>query len=206
MGQGAIYPGGREVLMRRTTYYVFQSATVPDLRGITGDPDGARLPATEGPWSLERQIAPNEPWSLDVNQAVVEFGTLENGFYLSGPIPRHASSKPVIESDRVEGTVVFDMQGHRIGTIKRLLIEKVSGRVVYVDVTFGGLLGLGVHHHTIPWEKLTYDTRPHGYRTDITEEQVRGAPAFYGDDEVWPDRKREQELWDYWRDLPRGPV
>jgi hypothetical protein len=206
MGQGAIHPGEREVLMRRTTYYVFQSATVPDLRGITGDPDGARLPATDGPWSLERQIAPNEPWSLDVNQAVVEFGTLENGFYLSGPIPRHASSKPVIESDRVEGTVVFNMKGHRIGTIKRLLIEKVSGRVVYVDVTFGGLLGLGVHHHTIPWEKLTYDTRLHGYRTDITEEQVRGAPVFYGDDEVWPDRKREQELWDYWRDLPRGPV
>ena len=41
-------------------------------------------------------------------------------------------------------------------------------------------------------------------RTDITEEQVRGAPAFYGEDEVMPDKKREQELWDYWRDLPRG--
>jgi hypothetical protein len=42
MGQGAIHPGEREVLMRRTTYYVFQSASVPDLHGITGDPDGAR--------------------------------------------------------------------------------------------------------------------------------------------------------------------
>jgi hypothetical protein len=206
MGQGAIHPGEKEVLMRRTTYYVFQSATVPDLRGITGDPDGGRLPATGGPWSLERQIAPGEPWPLDVNQAVVEFGALENGFYLSGPIPQHASSKPVIESDRVEGTAVYDPQGRRIGTIKRLLIEKVSGRVVYVDVTFGGFLGLGVHHHTIPWEKLTYDTGLHGYRTDITEEQVRGAPVFYGDDEIWPDRKREQEMWDYWRDPPRGPV
>ncbi|ANY83284.1 hypothetical protein BB934_31820 (plasmid) [Microvirga ossetica] len=130
---------------------------------------------------------------------------LENGFYLSGSLPQHASSKPVIESDRVEGTAVYDTQGHRIGTIKRLLIEKVSGRVIYVDVTFGGFLGVGVHHHTVPWEKLTYDTGFHGYRTDITEEQVRGAPAFYGDDLLWPDRKREQELWDYWRDVPRGP-
>ena len=52
---------------------------------------------------------------------------------------------------------MVDPQGHRIGTIKRLLIEKVSGRVVYVDVTFGGFLGLGVHHRTIPWEKLAYD-------------------------------------------------
>ena len=30
--------------MRRTTYYVFQSATAPDLRGITGDPDGSEAP------------------------------------------------------------------------------------------------------------------------------------------------------------------
>jgi hypothetical protein len=192
--------------MRRTTYYVFHSATAPDLRGIAGDPDGASLPSEDGPWTLERQIPPEEPWALDVHQAVVDFGILENGFYLSGPIPRHAASKPVIESDRVEGTAVFDPHGHRIGTIKRLLIEKVSGRVTYVDMTFGGFLGVGVHHHTVPWEKLTYDTGLHGYRTDITEEQVRGAPVFYGDDGVWPDRKREQELWDYWRDLPRGPV
>jgi hypothetical protein len=78
---------------------------------------------------------------------------------------------------------VFDLQGHRIGTIKRLLIKKVSGRVVYVDVTFEGFLGVGVHHHTIPWEKLTYDKQLEGYHTDITEEQVRGAPAFSRDDE-----------------------
>jgi hypothetical protein len=201
-----IHPGEREVLMKRTTYYVFHSATALDLRGITGDPDGATLPASDGPWTLERQIAPNESWTLDVDQAVMEFGIVENGFYLWGPIPQHASSKSVIESDRVEGTAVFDPQGHRIGTIKRLLIEKVSGRVVYVDVTFGGFLGLGVHHHTIPWEKLTYDTGLEGYRTDITEEQVRGAPAFYGDNQVWPDKKREQAMWDYWRDWPRGPV
>jgi hypothetical protein len=190
--------------MRRTTYYVFHSATAPDLRGIAGDPDGATFPASDGPWTLERQIAPDESWTLDLDQAVVAFGIAENGFYLWGPIPQHASSKPVIESDRVEGTAVFDRQGHRIGTIKPLLIEKVSGRVTYVDVTFGGFLGLRVHHRTIPWEKLSYDKQREGYRSDITEEQVRGAPAFYGDNQVWPDKRRDQELWDYWRDLPRS--
>jgi hypothetical protein len=50
----AIHPGEREVRMRRTTYYVFHSATVPDLRGITADPDGATLPASGGPWVAER--------------------------------------------------------------------------------------------------------------------------------------------------------
>jgi len=120
---------------------------------------------------------------LDFDRSVVEFGIAGNGFYLWGPIPQHASAKPVIESDRVEGTAVFDLRGHRIGAIKRLLIEKVSGRVIYVDVTFGGFLGVGVHHRTLPLDKLTYDTRLNGYRTDITAQQVRGAPAFYGDNE-----------------------
>ena len=49
----------------------------------------------------------------------------------------------------------------------------------------------GEHHHAIPWEKLTYDKGLGGCRTDITAEQVRGAPAFYGDGTVWPDRERE---------------
>jgi PRC-barrel domain len=109
-----------------------------------------------------------------------------------------SSAKSVIESDRVEGTAVYDPQSNRIGTIKRLIIEKVSGRVLYVDITFGGFLGLGTHHHTIPWEKLKYEPALGGYRTDVTEEQVRGAPTFYGDGEVWPDRKREKETQDYW--------
>ena len=38
---------------------------------------------------------------------------------------------PLIESDHVEGTAVYDASGKRIGTIKRLVIEKVSGHVVY---------------------------------------------------------------------------
>jgi hypothetical protein len=33
----------------------------------------------------------------------------------------------------------------------------------------------------MPWSKLTYDTSLGGYRTDITEDQLRGAPAFTRD-------------------------
>jgi sporulation protein YlmC with PRC-barrel domain len=112
------------------------------------------------------------------------------------------SSKPLIESSRVEGTPVYDPYGKRIGTIHHLIIEKVSGRVVYVVMTFGGFLGIKTHAHTIPWEKLTYDTRLGGYRTDITQEQLTGAPATYGDEEIWQNRKREEEVHDYWKVPP----
>src|SRR3954471_3519104 len=106
--------------------------------------------------------------------------------------PGVTTGKPLIESDRVEGTTVYDPSGNNIGSIKRLMIEKVSGKVAYAVMSFGGILGMGADEHTIPWNKLTYDTSLGGYRTDITEEQLRGAPAFArGSDEDWPDRDRE---------------
>lgn len=110
------------------------------------------------------------------------------------------TGKPLIESDRVEGTAVYDPQRNYLGSIKRLMIEKSSGRVAYAVMSFGGFLGMGGEEHTIPWSKLTYDPSLGGYRTDITEEQLRGAPSFYQDqDYAWSDRDQERELHDYWR-------
>jgi hypothetical protein len=191
------------------TCYVFQSEANPNLCGFTDSATGEKLPADLGPWTLVKEVGPGERWTFGVGRAFVAAGILENGFLAWEASDNTATFHPVIESDRVEGTAVFNQQGRQIGTIKRLLIEKVSGRVLYVDVTFGGFLGIGVHHRTIPWDKLSYDKALEGYRTDITEEQVQGAPSFYGgegDDLVWPDRRREKELRDYWHDDPRGPI
>ena len=60
------------------------------------------------------------------------------------------SVHPLIESNRVEGTPVYSLQGNHVGTIHHLIIEKVSGRVVYAVMSFGGFLGIGAHTHTIP--------------------------------------------------------
>jgi hypothetical protein len=109
------------------------------------------------------------------------------------------TGKPLIESDRVEGTNVYDPAGNNIGEIKRLMIEKLSGRIPYAVMSFGGFLGIGEDEHAIPWDKLEYDTSLGGYRTDITEKQLKGAPTFYRDREYdWSDRARERELHDYW--------
>ena len=110
------------------------------------------------------------------------------------------TGKPLIESDRVEGTTVYDRQGNNVGSIKRLMIEKLSGRVAYAVMSFGGFLGMGGEEHAIPWSKLTYDTRLNGYQTDISETQLQGAPAFSRDRNWdWTDRSRERELHDYYR-------
>jgi hypothetical protein len=51
------------------------------------------------------------------------------------------TGKPLIESDRVRGTTVYDSSGNNIGSIKRLMIEKISGLIldpghlVFIDET-----------------------------------------------------------------------
>jgi sporulation protein YlmC with PRC-barrel domain len=186
------------------TYYLFQAGSDPELQAVADDPTGDKLPAEDGPWTLVRQLSSDEDWPHTTTREVVAAGVAANGFVLidTDTGQRPSSSKPVIESDRVEGTAVYDPSGKHVGTIKRLMIEKVSGRVTYAVMTFGGFLSIGSHEHTIPWDKLRYDTRLGGYRTDITEEQLRGAPSVFADREVWPDRPREQEVHDYWRIPP----
>jgi len=109
-------------------------------------------------------------------------------------------SHPLIESDHVEGTAVYDANGKHIGTIKRLVIEKVSGHVAYAVTSFGGFMGLGSETHTIPWEQLHYDTTLHGYKTNITEEQLRNAPEFSRGDEALLSGHEREELSRYFLD------
>ena len=111
-------------------------------------------------------------------------------------------AKPLIESDRVEGTAVYDRDARRIGTIKRLMIEKISGQVVYAAMTLSGAPG-GESVHTLPWGKLKYDTSLGGYRTEIEESELRAAPSFASsEDHDWSSRELEEELHAYYRIPP----
>jgi hypothetical protein len=112
--------------------------------------------------------------------------------------PGEMTGKPLIESDRVEGTSVHSQDGDPIGSIKRLMIDKLSGRVSYAVMSFDTFLGMGGKEFAIPWGKLHYDTELGGYRTDITEEQLEGAPGVVGSEHDWSDSARDRELHSYW--------
>ena len=105
----------------------------------------------------------------------------------------------LISSEDVQGTEVYGAGDKAIGEIDHLLIEKVSGRVTYAVMSFGGFLGLGHSHYPIPWAALKYDTNLGGYRTGITESQLKGAPK-YGNDNSWnwADPARTRSVNDYY--------
>ena len=114
--------------------------------------------------------------------------------------PGQRSGKPLIESDRVEGTAVYDQSGKRIGTVERVMIDKLSGRVAYAVMSFGGFFGVGADEYAVPWRMLDYDPRLGGYQIQTTAEQLRSAPRLSRDrGQDWPDRQSEQDLHDYYQ-------
>jgi hypothetical protein len=108
----------------------------------------------------------------------------------------------LIGSDKVEGTAVYGTDNNKIGTIERVMIDKLSGKVSYAVLGFGGFLGIGDDHYPLPWQSLKYDTSVGGYRTNVTEEQLRGAPRYSNENEWnWTDANRTRTVNDYYDNL-----
>ncbi|WP_375461758.1 PRC-barrel domain-containing protein [uncultured Enterovirga sp.] len=113
------------------------------------------------------------------------------------------SSQTLIASDRVEGTAVRRANGETIGTIERLVIEKVSGRVVYAVMNFGGVLGVGEGSRTLPWSVLTYNTDLDAYELELADDQLNQAPhrLTEGSDPSF-DREWEDHVHTYFNASP----
>jgi len=117
----------------------------------------------------------------------------------------NTETKPhaLIASDRVEGTAVRRPNADKVGTIQRLMIDKVSGNVAYAVLSFGGFLGMGEKHMPIPWSKLKYDPLMGSYLADITDDELAKAPSYAADKEFdWGDRTQERQVHDYYKARP----
>ena len=114
-------------------------------------------------------------------------------------VENRRETSDLIGSDKVEGTAVYGADERKVGSVKRVMIDKVSGQAAYVVVSFGSFLGMGEDYYPMPWENLKYDTRLGGYRADLTEAQLKGAPRFdRNTDWDWSNRTRERVINDYY--------
>lgn len=118
----------------------------------------------------------------------------------SNPIPSGLAA-----SDRVEGMPVRRSDGGKVGTIKRLVIEKRTGKVVYAVMSLGGVLGMGEDHTTLLWGVLTYNTDLDAYELNFEDERLRGAPRR----DAAPsgpsaDREWEEHVHRYFKAAPYG--
>jgi len=93
----------------------------------------------------------------------------------------------LISSTKVEGTKVYGPDGEHMGSVDCFVVDKISGKVPYAVMSFGGFLGIGERYHPLPWAALKYDTGVGGYVVNITRDQLEAGPTFARDEEPWSD-------------------
>ena len=107
-------------------------------------------------------------------------------------------SHTMVPSDRVENVGVYGRDGTKLGTIERLMLDKLSGRVAYAVIRTGGLLG-SHHHYPLPWNALKYDSARQAFATTLTLDELSAGPCeFDGEDFDWGDRTHAYTHPQYW--------
>jgi hypothetical protein len=110
------------------------------------------------------------------------------------PLAQRETSN-LIGSDKVGGTPVYRTNGDEVGQIERVMIDKLSGKVAYAVMSFGGFLGMGDNYYPLPWSGLTYNPDLDGYEVNLTEQQLKNAPKYFlHENWDWSDRARIQEV------------
>jgi PRC-barrel domain len=104
----------------------------------------------------------------------------------------------LIASDRVEGTTVYNRQGEKLGSVHNLMIDKLSGKVEYANLSFGGLFGVGSTLHPLPWRVLDYDPDKNGYVVDLDKAMLEKSPNYERDREPAFDPDYNRRVDDYY--------
>lgn len=83
----------------------------------------------------------------------------------------------LVPSDRVQGTPVYGRNDEKFGTIERLMLDKMSGKVVYAVVKSGGLFSAEHHHYPLAWDLLKYNPERERYDTSLSLSELRSGPC-----------------------------
>lgn len=95
------------------------------------------------------------------------------------------SSKIVKANAEVIGREVRNKNKENLGKVEELVLDKISGNVRYVVLSFGGFLGMGDKLFALPWKQLEYSPEDKAFIISLTKEKLERAPGF--DKNNWPD-------------------
>jgi len=76
------------------------------------------------------------------------------------------------------GLTVRNLQNDKLGEVEDLAIDVQSGRLVYVVISAGGMIGIGEKLHAVPPGALHHDVAKKVVRLDADKEKFKAAPKF----------------------------
>jgi uncharacterized protein YrrD len=117
--------------------------------------------------------------------------------------PAREETASLISADKVDGTSVKNQRGESLGSIDTVMIDKVSGKVAYAVMSFGGFLGIGDRYHPLPWDVLRYDPKESAYIVNLEKSMLEKAPSLARDEyESMQDRAWGERVYRYYNVPP----
>ena len=83
-----------------------------------------------------------------------------------------------ISATRVKGTTIYSSTGESIGHVEDVILDKMSDRIMFAVLGFGGFLGIGEKFHAVPWSLLDYDKERGGYVVPLGKDALKAAPVY----------------------------
>ena len=123
---------------------------------------------------------------------------VHKGALTVGPDPKDIAR--VVAADSIAGAVVFNRAGQRIGVIDRLMLDKITGRIVFALVFIGDTADAAHRQYVLPWSLLSYDALMGGYLVNVDRKVLENGPTFGSDAHI--DLNSEawcRTLHDYYR-------
>ena len=91
----------------------------------------------------------------------------------------------IVNADNVVGVDVRNTQDENLGEVEAVMLDKMSGKVAYVVLSYGGFLGMGDKLFALPWSIFSYDDEDDCFRIALDKEKLKNSPGF--DKDHWPD-------------------
>lgn len=87
---------------------------------------------------------------------------------------------------------VVDQAGEEVGDVKDIVLDARTGRVRYVAMSVGGVLGVGDKLFAVPWQAFRIQQQDDDTQLAINanREKFKNAPGF--DEDSWPNFADEQ--------------
>ncbi len=107
------------------------------------------------------------------------------------------------KASKIIGRNVVTSMREKLGEIKEIMLDPVSGRIAYAVVCFEIPLGLGDKLFALPFTTLIYDYDEDEFILSVPKEDLKNAPSFEPSD--WPSMAQEQWNRDIYRFYDKQP-
>jgi sporulation protein YlmC with PRC-barrel domain len=84
----------------------------------------------------------------------------------------------------IAGAQLRNRAGECLGTICEVMLAPADGRIAYLVLSFGGLLGVGEKLFAVPWSAVALDPVDDALVVDMSADRLAALPGF--DEDAWP--------------------